>query len=364
MSLSLPSTRHPIVRLLRAEHRRLAGSRPLALACSGGADSSALAIAAAAAKLPAVIIHVQHDLRPLDLASRDAAATIHLAQTLQIPAKLLQVSTPKVGNSEALARSARYTALTRACDDLGLSCIATAHHAGDQYESVIAACVSGGGLAALAGIAPRRWARRPNPSSRTPGVLLIRPLLTVDPRDLRELCRASGWIWQEDHTNLDPTRLRSALRHRVLPAIEAAGRPATGQYAGTAAIATKARALLLAERRQIRQILQSLGEVVPRSSIVTIEPSLRSGVLRAWLLRQCSSLSRRDLGAKRLDPIIAAICDHNTHPRTWHVPVSKAAGPKDSTSRPSSAQLILQAQYLTLQAPDASQATPDTHFFK
>jgi tRNA(Ile)-lysidine synthase len=328
------------VRLLRAQHRRLAGARPLAIACSAGADSSALAIAAAAAKICALLVHIQHDLRPLDLAQQDAAATLRLASLVGLPATVVKVAIPRTHNAEAAARRARYCALTATCDAQGLACLATAHHAGDQYESVLAACVSGGGLSALSGIAPRRWLRRPQPASNAAGILLIRPFLTADPADLRALCRDSGWPWQDDHTNADTSHLRSAIRHLVLPAIANTGRSPQGQYAAAAAIARCARESVIANRTRVRELLAPIGPVIPRQTITSLDASIRMSLLRAWILRENPAIAKRDLGPKRLDPILTAICDHSTHPRRWHLPASTQAS--------SQTHLLLQAHHLTL----------------
>jgi tRNA(Ile)-lysidine synthetase-like protein len=330
-SLNLPSSKHPLVRLLRVELRRLGASTPLAIACSGGADSSALAIIAAAAKRPAILLHIQHDLRSADLVQQDAAAVQSLAQHLALPVKIIPISVPRTGNLEAAARKARYTALAKACTELGLTTLATAHHAGDQYESVLAATVSGGGLAALSGIAPRRWLQRPHRDAPHLPLLLVRPLLTASPSDLRAFCTAAGWSWQDDHTNHDTTRLRSAIRTIVLPAITATGRSPQGQYAATAAIARQVRAALVQQRRVIDQHLATLATPPRREQFTPLSRDLQASLLRAWLIKSLPEIAKRDLGPKRLDPIINAINDHHTHPRQWPIPL-RACDVKNSSS--------------------------------
>jgi tRNA(Ile)-lysidine synthase len=186
---------------------------------SGGADSSALLIAlASVSHAPERIIaaHVVHDLRPRAeaLADRDAARELATRLGLRFVEAEVKVRHLR-GNAEANARRLRYAALARLARELGARFVATAHHAHDQAESVLIALMRGAGPRGLAGVASRRVLSPARPGHAS--VQLIRPMLGVEPDEARRICREAGWAWREDATNRDLTRLRAAVRARLLP---------------------------------------------------------------------------------------------------------------------------------------------------
>jgi tRNA(Ile)-lysidine synthase len=129
---------------------------------------------------------------------------------------------PRGASVEAWARDARYTALRAAAARLGADVVATGHTMDDQAETVLMACLRGGGIDALAGISPV-----------ADGV--VRPMLDVRRDETEAFCRALGLRPLRDPMNDDTAFLRVALRRDVLPAIEeAAGRGVTESVARTA----------------------------------------------------------------------------------------------------------------------------------
>lgn len=204
---------HRAVRALAdATHGR---TLPL-VALSGGADSLALAVAAAeaartrvapalAAGVGAVI--VDHGLQPgSDAVARRAAA---VARALGLdPVTVERVEVPATGEGpEAEARAARHAALENAARRLGSDSVLLAHTRADQAEQVLLGLARGSGTRSLAGIPRRR------------GVLL-RPLLDLTRQDTELICAWAGVRWWEDPANADPAYLRSRIRTRVLPALE------------------------------------------------------------------------------------------------------------------------------------------------
>lgn len=220
--LTLPRRSHPLVRAVAGQWRALtspararvrgAGEAVL-VACSGGADSSALCVALAAARARFAVAHVVHDLREAAEAERDCEAAAALAQGVLAPFYFERVRVREMrGNVEANARRARYDALVSIARQRGFGYVATAHHAMDNLESLLMTVARGGSFRALGGIRARmRW-----PGS---GVMIIRPMLAVSPTRARELCAEAGWTWAHDASNDDRSgdRVRSALRHRVIP---------------------------------------------------------------------------------------------------------------------------------------------------
>lgn len=214
------------------------------VACSGGADSSALVLALAASAKPGrvIVAHVVHDMRPAaeSLADRDAAR--ELAAAVGAPFVEASVRAREAGgNLEAASRRLRYAALARLARDRGVRCVATAHHGGDQVESVLMGLLRGSGPRGLGGVAPSRWLDRGR------DVRLVRPMLGVGRADCERICRVAGWVWREDTTNADRTRLRSALRHGVAREL-AALRPGSERRVAAAAEVLRDAAGVVADR--------------------------------------------------------------------------------------------------------------------
>lgn len=220
VSTTRQPTRDSRVRRVIAEWRRLTGGtrvrdaeRSTLVACSGGADSSALAIALATAPARVALAHVLHDMRPPDEAIADRNAVRALADRLGLDFLESSVGVrSRSGNTERIARDLRYEALDALCAEAGCAYVATAHHADDQLETVLMRILRGAGPVGLAGIAPSR------PLSRS---TLVRPMLVIEREECEGICLANGWVWREDLTNLDTTRTRAAIRHNVIPELKA-----------------------------------------------------------------------------------------------------------------------------------------------
>jgi tRNA(Ile)-lysidine synthase len=214
-----PSRREPTVRAIVGAWRRLTGGRSVRddarrtlVACSGGADSSALLLALATVNPRPEVCHVVHDLRARDEAAHEADRVEGLCGALGVRYHRVEVACAGLpGNAEANARAARYEALARVACERGLRLIATGHHADDQLETVLMRLLRGAGAKGMAGIRPTR--------ALAGGLTVVRPMLGVTHADAIALCDASGWRWNSDPTNGDTDRLRAALRARVLPAL-------------------------------------------------------------------------------------------------------------------------------------------------
>ena len=182
------------------------GTGRLALAVSGGPDSLALLLLAHAA-LPGRIAAatVDHGLRPESAA--EAALVGKICSELEVPHSALRVAV-EPGNIQAQARAARYAALAVWMARDGLDALATAHHADDQAETLLARLNRGSGAAGLAGVR----ARGAVPGTR---LALVRPLLGWRRADLAEVVTLAGLTPVQDPSNgddkFDRARLRKAL---------------------------------------------------------------------------------------------------------------------------------------------------------
>lgn len=212
--------RHPFAAAVEAGLARCgvgAGDR-LLIACSGGADSVALLLAAASLAtldkwaLDIHIAHVHHHLR--DDADGDAALVARLAERYELPHHRSDIQPGDAsGNTEANARRMRYDALAAIAHDIDADHIATAHHADDQLETLLMRLIRGAGPRGLRGILPTR---KCTPSRGR----LIRPMLRVTHDEALAYLRDCDQPWREDHTNTDTTRTRARLRAEVLPVLK------------------------------------------------------------------------------------------------------------------------------------------------
>lgn len=187
------------------------------VACSGGADSLALAAAAswqhqrstgplAEARVGAVV--VDHHLHP-DSVEVSGRAVQQLKELGLDPVRIYpaQVDPDSPLGPEGAARAGRYQAFRTAMTDLGASRIMLAHTKDDQAEQVLLGLARGSGTRSLAGIPPARGPFR-------------RPLLGLTRDETEAICDHHGLSWWQDPANSDPQYLRSKIRTEVLPYLE------------------------------------------------------------------------------------------------------------------------------------------------
>ena len=255
-----------------AVRRLLAAVRPagVLVACSGGADSVALAAATAfeapGLGVPAGLVTVDHGLQA-GSAGR-AAAVAELGRRLGLdPVVDRSARVGTAGGPEAAARTARYTTLEAL--RRGRS-VLLGHTLDDQAETVLLGLGRGSGPRSIAGMRPVEgpW---------------LRPLLGVRRARTRAACAAEGLpVWDDPH-NDDPRFTRARLRAEVLPLLE-------DVLAGGVTEALARTAELL------REDLDALDElaadvagtavrdhVVDAVALAAYPAAVRTRVLRGWL---------------------------------------------------------------------------------
>ncbi|HEV7608695.1 MAG TPA: tRNA lysidine(34) synthetase TilS [Steroidobacteraceae bacterium] len=190
----------------------LAGARPrIAVAFSGGVDSTALAHALVRARRRFAglrLLHVDHGLQG---ASADwARHCARMARVWRVPLVALEASIDrKRGESpEAVARDARYAQLARAME--AGEVLVTAQHRDDQAETLLLQLFRGAGVAGLAAM--------PAIAAFGPGKI-ARPLLDTSRAQLLHYAHTHHLRWVDDPSNEQTVFGRNFLRHRVLPAI-------------------------------------------------------------------------------------------------------------------------------------------------
>jgi tRNA(Ile)-lysidine synthase len=272
------------VAAVRAAVRRALDGRPhpgapLLVACSGGADSTALALGAAfvgnGAGRPVHVAAVDHGLQPGS--ARRARSTVALLADHGLTGEVLTVQVTGPGGTEAAARRARYAAL-RAARPSPDSPVLLGHTLDDQAETVLLGLGRGSGPRSLAGM--RAW----DPP-------WLRPLLGVRRSVTRAACAEAGVeVWNDPH-NVDPRFTRVRLRAEALPLLEdvLAGGVAEALARTAAQLHEDGAALDEWAARARAEVTVASGETgwsgteLEAKKLAEYPPSVRRRVLRTWL---------------------------------------------------------------------------------
>lgn len=273
---------------------------PWVVACSGGADSLALAWGAAhvAARrgTPARAVIVDHGLQPGSdavaarvrdrlghLPSRDGSAALALAATV------VQVEVTDAGaGPEASAREARYAALVAAAEPGER--VLLGHTLDDQAETVLLGLARGSGARSLAGMPPERG-------------VFARPLLGLG-REVSAACCAELGLtpWADPH-NADRRFARVRVREAVLPVLERELGPGVREALARTAV----------QLRRDADVLDALADAEPDADelncrrLAGLEPAVRDRIVRGWLRARGAS----DLATGHVDAVTALVTD-------WH----------------------------------------------
>jgi tRNA(Ile)-lysidine synthase len=201
MNSSLPAPREDLVERFRRDLSAIAdvSKRRLGVAVSGGPDSLALLLLAAAA-MPGRVkaATVDHGLRPESAA--EAAMVAGIAARLNVRHRTLEPwwDAAPTSNIQAAARAGRYEALQDWSGEARLDVIATAHHIEDQAETVLMRLARGSGLPGLSGIRPK-WLREDDGDL----VAFVRPLLGWHRQELADIVAGAGLVPAQDPSNAD-----------------------------------------------------------------------------------------------------------------------------------------------------------------
>jgi hypoxanthine phosphoribosyltransferase len=234
------------------ERCTFAESSSLELACSGGADSTALAVLAAATGRDVRLHHVDHQLRAGS--AEEAVVVKELARRLGASFEAHVAELDAGGNLEARSRLARRALLP--------ADVATGHTMDDQAETVLLNLARGAGLDGIAAMAP---------GGR-------HPLLALRRAETRVLCAELGLAVVEDPSNEDPAFARNRVRHELLPLLADIARRDPVPLLARAASTSRADVALLDELAQL--------VVVDPADVAALRSApgpLSDRALRAWV---------------------------------------------------------------------------------
>jgi len=196
---------------VRTDLAKLEAGDKVLVACSGGADSVALALALSKEAPPLAIslaaVTVDHGLQE-ESSVRAAQTAEWLSEIGYEQTSIVKVVVGTKGGLEAAARDARYAALTSEAERCQALAVYLGHSMDDQAESVLLGLGRGSGPRSIAGM------------ERVTDIF-HRPLLGLRRRELRGAClEQSAPIWDDPHNN-DERFTRVRIRN-LMPTLDAA----------------------------------------------------------------------------------------------------------------------------------------------
>ncbi len=282
----------------------------MAVAFSGGADSTALLLACAE-KWPGQIqaIHVHHGIQAAaDEFEQHCQA---FCTQLGVPLTVKKVNARHApGQSpEDAARRARYQAFAMAAvaaeGQIAFQSIALAQHADDQIETLLLALSRGSGLPGLSAMAAM-WMRE--------GITYHRPLLAVPAANIRDWLADRGVSWIEDPTNGDEKFTRNRIRARLLPALDAVFPQFRDTFARSASHAAQAQTVL---HDMAVQDMALIGSPPVIKNIQQLSRPRQINVLRYWLKTAYNVVP----STAQLDELLHQIASCTTRAQQIHIKV-------------------------------------------
>jgi tRNA(Ile)-lysidine synthase len=256
--------------------------QPIAVAYSGGLDSTALLhLAHAYARTQGIALfafHVHHGLSP------NADGWLRHCETecarlgISFDARRIVLAHHSRDGVEQAARIGRYAALGDLCRVHGMPLLLTAHHQDDQAETVLLQLLRGSGVAGLSGMEQANTAPDLLGNATT---MIARPLLGVARVELERFVARNAIRHVEDESNADPRHTRNALRHQVMPAL-AANFPGYQQRFARAALHAQAAQRMLGEMAALDLQVCADGDRIDIGKLKHLSADRIENLLRHW----------------------------------------------------------------------------------
>lgn len=188
---------------------QLVQNHPVAVACSGGADSVALLYWAVQTfgQERVEALHFNHRTRA-EQNEQDWSFVESLAQQLGVAFRGGVAPRDMSNANEADLRSARMDFFSRSLLKLDGSFLLQGHHADDAMESFVMRLSRGAGLDGLL---------TPKSISQQDRFTIVRPLLPLTRATIRDALQKRGIVWREDKSNASDQYYRNRIRHQLLP---------------------------------------------------------------------------------------------------------------------------------------------------
>lgn len=181
----------------------------LLLAVSGGKDSMAmLHLAQKTLPNPLGVVHFNHQSRGAESQGEENLVRDYCQkQGIRCfvgTAPVKEIAQKEKQGFEAMARKLRYDYFEEILDAEGADYLLTAHHALDNLETFLFRLARGTGTQGLCGIPPQRGR-------------YLRPLLSLDPAEIRDYVAKEGIPYGEDSSNGEDVYQRNFIRHHLIP---------------------------------------------------------------------------------------------------------------------------------------------------
>lgn len=259
------------------------------VAVSGGVDSVALLdilVNLEELKLRIVIAHLNHLLRGTE-SDGDAMFVRELANSYGLPVEVKAVDVKELSCRDKLSieeagRISRQDFLVDVAKQYGADCIALAHHADDQAETVLMRLLRGSGSSGLCAMAPKS----------TDGVF-VRPLLHLKRKEIVDYVASRGLTFRTDSSNTDLNFLRNRVRHELIPYLVRYNPAITDRLTDTATI-------LAVDDGLLNDIANNAFKRIAHSeagAVTCTVPGLREEprAVRMRIYRRAIALSKGDL---------------------------------------------------------------------
>lgn len=182
-------------------------SKKCLIACSGGADSIALALISASENIDFALAYVEHNIDPVTRACEDIVRDLAKKLEVDFFVKHIDLDLKKSkGNLESRARDARYQALEELRSENNFELVLTAHHLDDYVETFFINLMRGSG-SAVASLSAARQS-------------LVRPILNWRKEQLEEIVEKSELEYFKDPSNALDCFVRNRVRHELIPLMD------------------------------------------------------------------------------------------------------------------------------------------------
>lgn len=274
---------------------------------SGGADSVCLLLLllelSRTLDITLLAVHVEHGIRGEE-SRKDAEFVTNLCRELGVACIVKSADVPRLAQQrhesvEEAARNVRYAFFEKEADALERQtgkkcCIAVAHNANDNAETMLYHLARGTGLAGLTGIAPVRGR-------------IVRPLLFLQRNEIEEYLKSRNQKYCLDRTNEETVYSRNMIRHEVLPKLVHINAAAVEHMGRTARMLAEVEEYL---NKQAGEVLRRAdrGDGLSVDELRPLPDVLKKEVLRLWISRQWQG--RKDLSNCHISDLLQLMEAH------------------------------------------------------
>ena len=249
----------------------------VAVAYSGGRDSTALLHVAVQAGGTVLALHVHHGLSDHADAWLAHCEAQCAAWGIRFQCQRLAGQPGPSQSVEAWARHGRHAALQQMAEAAGADLLLLAHHQRDQAETFLLQALRGAGVAGLAAMPASQW---------RDGVCWARPWLQQSRRAIEAYVARHRLAYIEDESNTNPRFARNRLRLDVWPALMQAFPQAEGSLAQAATWAQQALDLQREVAAADLQLVSDDATGLDVAAVQALSGARASNILRSWLRAQ------------------------------------------------------------------------------